>query len=72
MRTVTKQRLAMRVDIDAEVADGGRRISLRGVLPHLAWHGTYHSGQVALICGLRGIEYQWTFEDRITGSVNDA
>ncbi|HUS90601.1 MAG TPA: DinB family protein [Phycisphaerae bacterium] len=65
---ITQARLAGAEDIDGEVLDGPRRTSIRGVLLHLMWHWTYHSGQVGLIRGLTGMEYQWTFDDRIVGS----
>lgn len=33
----------------------------RGVLMHLIWHWTYHSGQVGLLRELWGAGYTWTF-----------
>jgi uncharacterized damage-inducible protein DinB len=49
-------------DIEAEVADPDRPTSVRGILMHLVWHWTYHSGQVGLLRDLYGAdEYRWTF-----------
>ena len=49
-------------DIEAEVTDPDRPTSVRGILMHLIWHWTYHSGQVGLLRDLAGTdEYRWTF-----------
>jgi uncharacterized damage-inducible protein DinB len=65
---VTTTRLAPVGDLDAEVPDGERVLSVRGVLMHLLWHWSYHGGQTGLIRGLRGLEYRWTFDERIAAA----
>lgn len=49
-------------DVDAEVRDQRRPMTVRGVLMHLIWHWTYHSGQVGLLRRLWGARYRWTFD----------
>lgn len=49
-------------DVDAEVRDQRRPMTVRGVLTHLIWHWTYHSGQVGLLRRLWGARYRWTFD----------
>ena len=64
---VTKPALKQVEDIDLEVGDERRPMTARGVLMHLVWHWTYHSGQVGLLRRLWGrTRYQWTF-DRSVG-----
>lgn len=63
---ITKPALASVQDIDLEAGDGGRPMTVRGVLMHLVWHWTYHSGQVGLLRRLWGERrYQWTFGQRL-------
>ncbi len=50
------------VDAGAAMDAGGRRVNARGVVAQLAWHWTYHSGQVGLLRLLWGSDYQWTNE----------
>lgn len=64
---ITKHRIAPLADIDRDVRDGQRILSVRGVLMHEVWHWTYHSGQAGLIRGMCGHEYTWQLEERITG-----
>jgi uncharacterized damage-inducible protein DinB len=41
-------------------------MTVRGVLMHLVWHWTYHSGQVGLLRRLWGQgRYKWTFDRRV-------
>ncbi len=47
-------------EIDADI-DDPRGATVRGVLMHLIWHWTYHSGQVGLLAELWGADYAWTF-----------
>jgi len=58
---VTKPALAALEDPDAPVPDDPRGATPRGVLMHLVWHWTYHSGQVGLLRELWGSGYRWTF-----------
>jgi uncharacterized damage-inducible protein DinB len=51
-------------DIDAPLVDDPRQMTVRGVLMHLIWHWTYHSGQVGLLRRLGGSRYKWTFASR--------
>lgn len=65
---ITVPALTLVEDIDAEVADEKRPMTVRGVLMHLIWHWTYHSGQVGLLRRLWGHaqhRYQWTFDKRV-------
>ena len=41
----------------------GFTFSVRGVTGQLAWHWSYHSGQIGLLRLLWGSDYQWTSED---------
>lgn len=69
---VTQPGLAPVEDIDVEVGDERQPMTVRGVLMHLIWHWTYHSGQVGLLRRLWGASrYQWTFE-RHMGSPHTA
>jgi uncharacterized damage-inducible protein DinB len=53
-------------DVDVEAGSAQRPMTVRGVLMHLIWHWTYHSGQVGLLRRLwGGSRYQWTFDRRI-------
>ena len=38
--------------------------NLDACLQHLAWHWTYHSGQIGLLRKFLGHEYQWQFADK--------
>ena len=49
-------------DIDKPMERGGLSVTHRGVLQQLAWHWTYHSGQIGLIRLLWGSDYQWATE----------
>ena len=61
---VTRPALAAVSDIDRQVPDQDRTMTMRGVLMHLVWHWTYHSGQVGLLRRLWGeMRYKWTFDD---------
>ena len=63
---VTVPALAPVEHIDAEVSDEHRPMTVRGVLMHLVWHWTYHSGQVGLLRREWGEQrYQWTFDRRV-------
>lgn len=61
-REVTLPALSSLHDVDAEVRDQRRPMTVRGVLMHLIWHWTYHSGQVGLLRRLWGARYRWTFD----------
>ncbi len=50
-------------DIDSVFRRDGRTYSVRGVMGQLAWHWTYHSGQIGLLRLLWGSDYQWRNED---------
>ena len=50
-------------DIDEVLEKEGVRFSVRGVMGQLAWHWTYHSGQIGLLRLLWGSDYQWKSED---------
>lgn len=58
---VTRPALALVHDVNAEIHDERRSMSVREVLLHLTWHWTYHSGQVGLLRRLWGTRYRWTF-----------
>jgi uncharacterized damage-inducible protein DinB len=64
-REVTEPALAALDDVDVEIPDEHRPMTARGVLMHLVWHWTYHSGQVGLLRRLWGAGYRWTFDRRI-------
>jgi uncharacterized damage-inducible protein DinB len=61
---VTDPALATLSDIDFEIPDTRRSMTLRQVLMHLVWHWTYHSGQAGLLRRLWGNRYKWTFAGR--------
>jgi uncharacterized damage-inducible protein DinB len=65
---VTTPRLQSLDNIDTEVESGGRMISVRGVLMHLVWHWTYHTGQIGLLRGLTAHRYAWALPGRLTGA----
>jgi uncharacterized damage-inducible protein DinB len=48
-------------DLEAHLAGDPRQMTVRGVLWHLIWHWTYHSGQTGLLRRLWGSRYKWTF-----------
>jgi uncharacterized damage-inducible protein DinB len=63
---VTRPALSALPDAGARVAPGegsgaARPLTPQGVLMHLIWHWTYHSGQVGLLRELWGADYTWTF-----------
>ena len=58
---VTMPALSVLGDIDRVVPDVRRPMTVRGVLMHLIWHWTYHSGQIGLLRRLWGSRYRWTF-----------
>ena len=63
--TYTRPAVGRLENVDALVQDGGRPVTAKGVLMHLIWHWTYHSGQVGLLRRLWGTRYQWTFDHQI-------
>lgn len=67
VREFTRRVLAPLSDLDREVPSGKMRVSVRGVLTHLLWHWTYHTGQAGLLRRLAGPRYQWTFHPRLAG-----
>lgn len=67
VRRLTRRRLAALTALDREVSAGRMRITARGVLAHLLWHWTYHTGQVGLLRRLCASRYKWTFSRRLTG-----
>ena len=62
---ITIPRLSALRDIDSEIPGIQRPMTARGVLMHLAWHWTYHSGQVGVLRRLWGSRYKWTFDRRV-------
>jgi len=63
---ITKPALADLEDVDTEIDGGSRPLTARGVLMHLVWHWTYHSGQVGLLRRQWGeLRYQWTFAQNV-------
>jgi uncharacterized damage-inducible protein DinB len=58
---VTLPGLSKAHDLDAGLENDPRQMTVRGVLWHLIWHWTYHSGQVGLLRRLWGSRYKWTF-----------
>jgi uncharacterized damage-inducible protein DinB len=52
-------------DIDREFESKGMTVNMRGIMAHLAWHWTYHSGQIGLIRLLWGSDYSWSFEKEL-------
>lgn len=64
-REVTVPALTTLDDIDRVVPDAQRPMTIRGVLMHLIWHWTYHSGQVGLLRRQWGARYQWRFDDKV-------
>jgi uncharacterized damage-inducible protein DinB len=58
---VTEPALANLDDPDVTIPEDPRDATPRGVLMHLIWHWTYHSGQVGLLRELWGSGYRWTF-----------
>ena len=58
---LTVPALAALTDPEARLADGGPALTVREVLMHLAWHWTYHSGQIGLLRELWGAGYGWRF-----------
>lgn len=66
---MTLPRLAALKDMDAEILDQTRSMTARGVLMHLAWHWTYHSGQVGILRRLWGSRYKWTFDQQVGAPV---
>lgn len=50
-------------DIDGALTKEGSTFSVRGIMGQLAWHWTYHSGQIGLLRLLWGSDYQWRGED---------
>jgi uncharacterized damage-inducible protein DinB len=50
-------------DIDGVLTKEGSTFSVRGIMGQLAWHWTYHSGQIGLLRLLWGSDYQWRSED---------
>jgi uncharacterized damage-inducible protein DinB len=52
-------------DIDREFESNSMIVNLRGIMAQLAWHWTYHSGQIGLIRLLWGSDYSWSFEKEL-------
>jgi uncharacterized damage-inducible protein DinB len=52
-------------DIDEVLKRDGVTFSVRGAMGQLAWHWTYHSGQIGLLRLLWGSDYQWGSEDLV-------
>jgi uncharacterized damage-inducible protein DinB len=67
---ITIPRLSTLNDIDAEIHGTQRPMTARGVLMHLAWHWTYHSGQVGVLRRLWGSRYKWTFDRNVGAPVS--
>jgi uncharacterized damage-inducible protein DinB len=66
---ITLPRLLTLADMDREIPDRQRPMTARGVLMHLVWHWTYHSGQVGVLRRLWGSRYNWTFDRRVGAPV---
>lgn len=62
-RDYTQPTLAKIEGIDAVLTKEGSTFSVRGIMGQLAWHWTYHSGQIGLLRLLWGSDYQWRGED---------
>ncbi len=58
---LTVPALVSLTSIDTEFSAGTEPTTPRGVLMHLIWHWTYHSGQIGLLRELWGSGYTWTF-----------
>lgn len=52
---------------DTAVTSGRMTLTAEGVLMHIIWHWTHHTGQVGLIRRLAGRKYAWVHSDRLTG-----
>lgn len=52
-------------DIDREFESQGLIVNVRAVMAQLAWHWTYHSGQIGLIRLQWGSDYTWTFDKEL-------
>ena len=50
-------------DIDEVLEKEGVTFTVRGMMGQLAWHWSYHSGQIGLLRLLWGSDYQWKSED---------
>jgi uncharacterized damage-inducible protein DinB len=59
---VTLPGLSTTIDLDQHLDQSNQAMTVRGVLWHLIWHWTYHSGQVGLLRRLWGSRYKWTFD----------
>ena len=68
---MTLPRLAALTALDAEIANTQRPMTARGVLMHLVWHWTYHSGQVGVLRRLWGSRYKWTFDRNVGAPPNE-
>jgi uncharacterized damage-inducible protein DinB len=62
-RDCSQPRLGEVEDIDEVLEKEGVTFTVRGVMGQLAWHWTYHSGQIGLLRLLWGSDYQWESED---------
>ncbi|MGC9469545.1 MAG: DinB family protein [Anaerolineae bacterium] len=58
---VTAPTLSNVDNVTRELPGEGPSATIRGVLMHVIWHWTYHSGQVGLLRELWGSGYVWTF-----------
>jgi uncharacterized damage-inducible protein DinB len=61
---VTLPGLSQVRDLEVELENAPRQMTVRSVLWHLIWHWTYHSGQVGLLRRLYGSRYKWTFANK--------
>jgi uncharacterized damage-inducible protein DinB len=61
---VTLPGLSQVYNLHAPLPGDSRNMTVRGVLWHLIWHWTYHSGQVGLLRRLWGSRYRWTFASK--------
>jgi uncharacterized damage-inducible protein DinB len=50
------------VDIDRGFESRNMQVNVRGIMAHLVWHWTYHSGQIGLIRLMWGSDYAWSFD----------
>ncbi|MBT4820131.1 MAG: hypothetical protein HON70_30770, partial [Lentisphaerae bacterium] len=58
-------------DSEAPIQDGPRTLTASGVLMHLIWHWTYHSGQTGLLRMQADCDYDWALHPRFTGFTDE-
>ena len=68
---VTVPALRMLGDVDVVTGPSSQPVTPRGVLMHLTWHWTYHSGQIGLLRELLGYGYTWTLGPLTSRSTDD-